>query len=424
MGHGSIFAEANTMIIIARIVVERIGLPPRRNAAVVIRRGRIVALGTPEKLLRSHPHDRIIRCDHAVAMPGLVNVHAHLELPPLLLTIRAAGYVQWVLNLLRAKNGLRARDYRNATKKNIQTLLETGTTTVGEICTQGVSPEELRLSGIRSVLYHELIAMGPGRAGSFPPIPRRLRAPGLLTHGLSPHSAHTVSEQVLQKVRLHAAERDLPLCMHVAETKEEVLLLRGGRSGLDRLYELAGWQRSWAPHARSPIEYLDRIGLLNPRFLAVHAVHVGGQDIGLLQRSGASVAHCPRSNHALHVGKMPLRRLLSANIPVGLGTDSLASASTLNLWDEMRFAQKVHRRADVTARDIIGMATTGGASALGLGEVVGSLEPGKQADIILLPLPQRDTGDLYSDLLRETKSSIMTLVNGSILFTENNGSLR
>ncbi len=113
---------------------------------------------------------------------------------------------------------------------------------------------------------------------------------------------------------------------------------------------------------------------------------------------------------------MPLKRLLDAGVTVGLGTDSLASVPSLNMWDEMRYAYRIHRRDGITPLEIFKLATISGAKALGLDKKIGTLEPGKKADIIAVPLPKKNTGDLYSDLLRETKSCIMTMVNGKILF--------
>jgi 5-methylthioadenosine/S-adenosylhomocysteine deaminase len=154
--------------------------------------------------------------------------------------------------------------------------------------------------------------------------------------------------------------------------------------------------------------------------IAVHGVQTTDEDIDIIMKSGVSIAHCPRSNRELKVGKMPLRKFLDAGIPVGLGTDSLASSPSLNLWDEMRFAYQVHRRSGITPEHIIHLATFGGAKALGIDHEIGSLEPGKKADIIAVPLPRRNTGDLYSDLLRETKSCIMSMVNGKIIYLQQN----
>jgi cytosine/adenosine deaminase-related metal-dependent hydrolase len=206
--------------------------------------------------------------------------------------------------------------------------------------------------------------------------------------------------------------------MHIAESKDEIKLLQRKKSGLEKIYEFAKWDLDWAPRGASSFEYLNRIGFLSSDLLAVHAVQVTDKDIDLIKKSKTSVAHCPRSNKELGVGKMPLKKFLDAGITVGLGTDSLASVPNLNMWDEMRYAYQIHRRDGVSPEDIFKLATIGGAKALGLGKEIGTLEPGKRADMIAVPLPKKNTGNLYSDLLRETKSCIMTMVNGKILYRE------
>jgi cytosine/adenosine deaminase-related metal-dependent hydrolase len=203
--------------------------------------------------------------------------------------------------------------------------------------------------------------------------------------------------------------------MHVAESKDEIRLLKGEKSGLERLYRSAGWDPAWAPSADSPFQYIHRLGLLNEHFLAVHAIHITDKDIRLIKKTRTSVAHCPRSNKETRVGKMALRKLLDAGIIVGLGTDSLASSPSLNMWDEMRYAYRVHRRNGVSALDIFRLATVGSAAALGMGKDIGTIEPGKKADIIAVTLPNKKSGDPYSDLLRETESCIMSMINGKIV---------
>ena len=392
------------------------GRKDRRTAnAIVVRDTGIVDIGQASALRRTYPRDRMLDLGSAVLMPGLVNVHAHLELPSLMGRVRPSDYAQWVLDLLAAKRELSQGDYFRAADDNIRTLIKTGTTTVGEICTHGASPVLIRQHGLRAVVFHEIIAMGPG---SSPLLPRGLTSTSLVVQGLSPHSPHTVSEEALAFIRDRARERGLRLCMHVGETIDERRLLRGERGGLDRLFQAAGWQRTWAPRARTSVEYLFRMRVLSRSFLAVHAVHIDTSDIALLKRREASVAHCPRSNHAMQVGTMPLRKLLDAGVTVGIGTDSLASVPTLNLWDEMRFAFKKHSPHGPSPRDILRLATTGGAKALGLEKAIGTLEPGMKADIIAVPMPRRLSGDLAADLLRETKSCIMTMVNGTILQLE------
>jgi 5-methylthioadenosine/S-adenosylhomocysteine deaminase len=402
------------MIIAADKVITRADRKHLVDGAVVVRSGRILETGRTGLIIRKYPAHRVVRIDGAVLMPGLVNVHAHLELPPLFSSIRADAYSQWVLNLIRAKKHLDTDDYLTAARKNIASIIRSGTTMVADISTHGASLEVLVGSGMRAVVFREIISMGPS------PFklrgPRRGRASLLIQQGMSPHSPHTASETVLMAVRRMAVKFRMNISMHVAETKDELSLLRGKASGLDHLYAAAGWDTAWAPRERSSFEYLRRLGILGPKFLAVHAVHTDDADIVIIKRSGSCIAHCPRSNAALGVGKMPLARFLKAGIPVGLGTDSLASVDSLNLWDEMRYACRAHRSSGISAGDILRLATLSGARALGMGDKIGSLESGKKADIIAVPLPEKDTGELYSDLLRETKSCIMNMVNGNIIY--------
>ncbi|HEX9136769.1 MAG TPA: amidohydrolase family protein, partial [Nitrospirota bacterium] len=215
-----------------------------------------------------------------------------------------------------------------------------------------------------------------------------------------------------------ALRKHLRLSMHVAESKDEIKMLRRKKNRFEKLYRAVGWDTAWAPSTGSPFEYLHKLGLLNDDFLAVHAVQTTEKDISLIKRSRVSVAHCPRSNKETGVGKMPLKKFLDAGVVVGLGTDSLASSPSLNLWDEMRYAYRIHRSDGITVEDIFAIATAGGAKALGMFDMIGSIEPGKRADIIAVPLPKKDTGDTYSDLLRETKSCIMSVVDGKVLFRD------
>ena len=406
------------MMLIANTIMSRQGHWSLTEGAIVVEYNRIRSVGKLNHISRQFPGHSIVRLNNAVLMPGLVNAHTHLELPPLLHDIRAASYPQWVMNLLQAKKRFQKKDFVSAAKNNIQALIRSGTTTVVEICTHGISPEILKKQGLRAVIFHEIITMAQevDRAKLHDKRP----ASRLLRYGISPHAPHTVSEAALRDIKRIAAKQQLPLSMHVAESIDEIRLLQCKRGGMDALYHAVQWDTAWAPHGRSPFEYLHRLGVLNPAFLAVHAVNVDDHDISLIRRSGAAIAHCPRSNRELGGRKMPLKKFLDARIPVGIGTDSLASAPSLNLWDEMRFAYQIHRRSGITPKDIFHLATLGGAKALGIEDEIGSLEPGKKADIIAVPLPRKNTGDLYSDLLRETKSCIMSMVNGKIIYLPEN----
>ena len=386
------------------------------NGALLIDRGSIQAYGSANSIIGRFSHHDVLHLQNAVLMPGLVNSHSHIELPPLLDSIRAQRYSDWVLNLILAKRSLNRQDYASAAIKNTRTIIQTGTTTIGEICTHGVSTTHLKKSGLRAVVFREVIQLESGKGqGARRLIKTRPDSPSV-KYGFSPHTPYTVSESMLHVINRLAKKSNKRLAMHIAESKDEVRLLQRKKSGLERLYQFAHWDMGWAPRGSSSFEYLDRIGFLSPRLLAVHAVQVNDEDIRLIKTSKTSVAHCPRSNKELGVGKMPLKKFLDARITVGLGTDSLASSPSLNMWDEMRYAYKIHRQDGVSAEDIFRLATIGGAKALGWDKEIGTIEPGKKADIIAVPLPKKNTGDLYSDLLRETKSCIMTMVSGKILY--------
>lgn len=409
------------MIVTSPILLTmRPGDKPVTEGAVAIHRGIILDTGIASKIISKFPSHPVLRIKNAVLMPGLINLHTHLELPPLLDEIRAQSFSDWVINLISAKKRFTHNDYIAATAVNIRKLIETGTTTVGEISTHGISHALLKKSGLRAIVFDEVISMSQDVANLFSFRIANRGLSGFVRSGISPHTPYTVSEQVLRQIFQLAKKKTLPLAMHIAESRDEIRLLQQRKSGLEKIYRLAHWDIDRAPKGKSSFEYLDRIGFLSRNLLAVHAVQVTSEDISLIKKTGVGVAHCPRSNKETRVGKMPLKKFLDAGISVGLGTDSLASSPNLNMWDEMRYAYEIHRRDDVSAEDIFRIATIGGATALGLDKEIGTLEPGKRADIIAIPFPSINTDDVYTDLLRDAKSSSMTMVNGRALPNDRN----
>jgi len=398
---------------------------PLDNRAVVIQGEKILATGPSRTIIKKYPGHHVYYLDNAILMPGLINLHTHLELPPLLDKIRAKTFSDWILNLINSKRSLANTTYERATRNNICTLISSGTTTVGDICTHSVSPEILNRSGIRAVIFHEIISMGSvekNKESSKLQLQssKEKQRSSLIHHGISPHAPYTVSEAVLRQVKKSPRYHKVKFCMHVAESKDEIRLLQGKKSGLENLYNFANWDLALAPKGPSSFEYLNTIGFLSSNLLAVHAVQITDRDRALIKKTNVSIAHCPRSNEKTRVGRMQLKNFLDTGITVGLGTDSLASSPTLNMWDEMRYAYKIHKKDGITAKDIFHLATIGGAKALGMYKEIGTLEPGKKADLIVVPIPKKNTGDIYSDLLRETKSCMISVVNGKIIYSDAN----
>ena len=216
----------------------------------------------------------------------------------------------------------------------------------------------------------------------------------LVTVVFGPHAPYTVCEANLAKVATLAAELDAPVHIHLHETAGEVLMA----------VEQSG---------ERPLDTLHRLGLLGPRTQCVHMTDLGDQDIALLVESGASVVHCPQSNMKLASGTCRVSALLDRGVNVALGTDSAASNNDLNLFGEMQAAAllaKLHT-GDATAlpaADALAMATINGARAMGLDDRIGSLETGKQADLIAVNLSGPETQPLYHPL-----SQLVYACNGS-----------
>jgi 5-methylthioadenosine/S-adenosylhomocysteine deaminase len=200
----------------------------------------------------------------------------------------------------------------------------------------------------------------------------RYRDHPLVSFCIAPHAPYTVSDATFRKVARLSAELDLPVHVHVHETAEEI-------------------ERSIAEHGARPLERLRRLGMLGPSLLAVHAVHLTEDEIGLLARHGCSVVHCPSSNLKLASGFAPAAALLRAGVGLSLGTDGAASNNRLDLFQEMRLAallaKAVARDAEaMPAHTALRCATLGGAAALGLEQAIGSIVAGKCADLVAVGL--------------------------------------
>jgi cytosine/adenosine deaminase-related metal-dependent hydrolase len=183
-----------------------------------------------------------------------------------------------------------------------------------------------------------------------------------------------------------AAASDEPLTIHVAESAAEVEMLRSGKGPLVELFRARGFiDDAWEAPGSTPVRYLHGLGVLSQRTLAVHCVHLDQQDQSLLQAGRVTVVSCPRSNERLGVGTARIPKLLSAGVPVALGTDSLASAPDLDLFAEM--AALAGTQQGLAPAAVLRMASLNGARALGLDDRLGTIEPGKLASLFVVPLP-------------------------------------
>jgi 5-methylthioadenosine/S-adenosylhomocysteine deaminase len=207
------------------------------------------------------------------------------------------------------------------------------------------------------------------------------RANALLSFCMAPHAPYTVSDKSFEKMLTYAEQIQVPIHVHLHETEEEI-------------------RDSLRQHGVRPLERLRRLGLLGPGLVAVHMVHLTAEEMELAARANASVAHCPSSNLKLASGFAPIAQLVERGVNVGLGTDGAASNNRLDLFQEMRtaalLAKAVSGRADaLPAHRVLEMATLNGARALGLDKAIGSLVPGKRADMVAVDLGPLELSPCY-----------------------------
>jgi 5-methylthioadenosine/S-adenosylhomocysteine deaminase len=219
--------------------------------------------------------------------------------------------------------------------------------------------------------------------------------------GVSPHAPYTVSEPLYRGTAAYAAANGLPMAVHIAESREETAFVRDGAGP----FADALRARGIAVEARlaGPVAHLDRLGLLKPGTLLIHAVEIDGAELRRMRDAGAAVAHCPKSNAKFGHRVARVGEMRAFDIPVGLGTDSVASNNVVDMFEEMRSAVFHQRIASgridaLDARAAFNMATIGGARALGLDKEIGSLEPGKRADFAVVDLGTLATQPVFDPI--------------------------
>ncbi|MBX9928111.1 MAG: amidohydrolase family protein [Gemmatimonadaceae bacterium] len=342
------------------------------------------------------PRVRRVELGDSVLMPGLVNAHVHLELTVLRGLLDGLAFFDWVRTLTRLRaTAMSADDHLVSARLGVAEGLLAGVTCYGDTADSRAPFDALREGGARGVAYRELFGPDPAqRDTSIAECEAKLDAmerdaTALVRVGVSPHAPYSVSDALFTAAAAMARARGLPLAVHIAESEAESALVVNGAGRFVEFLEGRGI--TVTPRARTPIALLEATGVLGADCLCIHAVRTTATDIGRLRAHGASVAHCPASNAKLGHGIAPLAALVEAGVPVGLGTDSMASNDAHDLIGEARLAllaQRAYRNDPAwgSAALALELATTGGARALGLGGVVGAVVPGMQADLAAFPL--------------------------------------
>ena len=375
-----------------------IAAPPIEDGALLVDGGRILAVGSRSELRKTSAGSMEIDFADAVLMPPMVNAHTHLELSSFPDWVTAAGeveapqdFVAWILWLLRVRRTVDVNQVQESLARGLKESLRSGTGAVGDIFTTlpvADAYQESPLYGqvFAEVLGHDLAAVSD-RLTKIRSMLCRQPGDGF-NWGLSPHSPYTLSASAMDQVFAFASEQALQSSIHLAESADETFFMLEGKGVIaEKLYAAARWDPAAEPPAGcSPVQALCRAGRLRNNDLVVHGVQVNDADIALLKSKACSLVLCPRSNAALNVGKAPVAAYLKAAMPLSLGTDSLASAPSLSIWDELAFARSWFD-GDLAPRKWLEIATMGGARALGLQGRTGQLVGGCDASFQIASLP-------------------------------------
>jgi cytosine/adenosine deaminase-related metal-dependent hydrolase len=366
-----------------------IARPPIRNGWVLTSAGRIRACGSDSQEPPADPPFETIDHGHVAILPGLVNAHTHLELswmrdqlPP------GDSMPAWAARLM-ALRGTVGSEPREPMRHAVREARAAGTSLVGDVTNTLAAYDALADSGLAGAVFRELlgfnapdpaqiVATTQGQLDALRPIEQ-------LRPSIVPHAPYSVSPELFRAIARAAVDK--PLSVHLGESPDEIRFLQNGTGAWRELLgKLGAWNDAWRPPACGPAEYLERMGLVNERLLAVHCTHMNDSELGRLARAGSTIVTCPRSNAWTGAGTPPIERFFASGARVAIGTDSLASVRDLNVFTEMA---EVRRLAPaVPAARILSAATSAGAAALGFGNEFGAIQAGRRADLIAVRLPR------------------------------------
>ncbi len=356
---------------------------PIADGVITIDRERIVAVS-------SIATTDTLDLGDVVLLPGLVNTHTHLEFSDCTKPLGRPGMPlpEWIRQVIGARH--RAdRDSSLAIAQGLAESLHAGVTTLGEISTTSPSAYAT-FAGSQLLAFQEVIGFSAARCDSVQAdCEQRVSfvIANNLAMGISPHAPYTVHPALLRRLVGTANNRNLLVAMHLAESREELELLEHGTGPFQQLLaDRSMWDAEAIPRGSTPLDYL-RVLAEAPRALVIHGNYLRVEEIEFLakNRDRMSVAYCPRTHAYFEHEPYPLAEMLAAGVRVVLGTDSRASNPDLSLLSEMRFVAA--RFPELPAETILQMGTALGAEALGLTDEVGTLAPGKLADLVAIPCP-------------------------------------
>ncbi|MBT3336321.1 MAG: amidohydrolase [Anaerolineae bacterium] len=394
------------------------------RGAIVISDDKIIAVGLEEEILDTYEAADMIDCGGKILMPGLVNAHTHVPMTllrgladDLRLDVWLMGYMMPV-----EREFVTPEFVRLGTKLACAELIRSGVTSFADMYYfEDDIAEVTAEAGMRALCAQSVMKFPTPDSASYEDalvytraFIERWKDHPLIVPGIAPHAPYTCTPEILQACAALAVEYDVPIHTHLAETSFEVETMR---------------EAEGIP----VIPYVKKQNLFDAKVLAAHCVHIDTGEIRTLSHAGAGVAHNPSSNMKLASGVAPVQKMLDENVSVGIGTDGPASNNDLDMFKEIRLAAFIAKGFSgdptaVPAATALTMATRLGAQALHFGNLTGSLEPGKRADLILVDIFQthnaphfrRDPNNAYVQLVYAAKATDVTdvMINGAFVMRE------
>jgi len=390
-----------------------------KDGMVAVSGNKILAVGRAEDLKNQYSADEIIDCGNSIVMPGLINTHTHAAMAYFRGLADDLPLDEWWFKHIRPAeiNFVKPKFIKKASELACLEMIKSGITFFNDMYYFSEATAEVcNQVGIRAMLSDAIIDFpAPSYKNAdeaislFKVFYNKYKDDELINISIQPHAIYTCCKKTLVKTKELAQEFNVPVHIHISETKKEV-------------------DDCKKQHGKSPVEYLDEIGLLSDKVIAAHSVWLGDNDLEIYKNRGVKVSHCPISNMKLASGIAPVPKMLKQGIAVGIGTDGAASNNTLDLFSEMRACSLLHKASNldptvVSLKEIVKMATINGAKVLGLDDKIGSLAAGKRADIVTINLDKPHLipiYDPYSHLVYcvEPQDVENVVINGRVLMRD------
>jgi len=368
-------------------LVRPVSAPDIENGTVAVE-GAVITYVGPRV---GAPPGRDVELGDVVLAPGLVNAHTHLDLTVLRGRFDGLGFFEWIRALTAARAGLSPDELLESARAGVREGLLAGITTYADTAPNDAPFEAMRELGVRGIAYREVFGPDPAQCersmeGLRAVIAEmRPRETELVRAGVSPHAPYSVSDELFGAVARFAKDERLPLATHVAESEDESLLIARGEGAFTDF--LRGRGIAVEPRGRTPVDVLERSGVLGENALLIHCVRADARDIATIAQHGCGAATCPMSNRYFGHGTPPVAEMRAAGVRLGAGSDSMASNVRMDILHEARVALG----SDAGEHAVWELATLGGARALRMDQAIGSLEPGKQVDLAAFPLDANRT---------------------------------